>query len=229
MTETVPVPRDAVLAAVRAALADVSDVASADTRPPPASAATPSDRAALLADFAREARAVGTVVHVVATVADAGAAVATIFADARVARAVAWPTPLARAVAVSAADGSRDGLDVRFAGTDADAAAIAHADAGITEADALVAASGTLLLRAASGARTVSLLPPLHVAVVPAARVVADLGAALPASRGRDGAPDTCVTLVTGPSRTADIEKKLVVGVHGPCALHVIVVEEADC
>jgi len=215
-------PRDAVLAAVRAALSDVAGIAPEDAPPPVATAALPADRAALLADFAREARAVGTVVHVVPTSADAAPVLAAVLADARATRVVAWQSALARGVTLAAA---RDGIDVRFAGPETDAAAIAAADAGITEADALVAASGTLLLRAASGARTVSLLPALHVAVVPAARVVPDLAAALRASRGPGGAPDTCLTLVTGPSRTADIEKKLVVGVHGPCALHVIVVE----
>jgi len=102
--------------------------------------------------------------------------------------------------------------------------AVAEADLGITEADALIAASGTLVLAAHSGARSVSLLPPVHVALVPAARAVPDLAAAL----RRAGRPDTCLTLVTGPSRTADIEKKLVVGVHGPCALHVVVVEQDE-
>jgi L-lactate dehydrogenase complex protein LldG len=220
-------PRDAVLAAVRAALADVAGVAPdamADA-PPASTSASPADGAALLADFAREARAVGTVVHVVPTSADAGPVLAAILADVRTTRVVAWRSPLAHAVTLAAAG---DGIDVRFAGPETDAAAIAAADAGITEADALVAASGTLVLRAASGARTVSLLPALHVAVVPAARIVSDLGAALRASRGPGGAPDTCVTLVTGPSRTADIEKKLVVGVHGPCALHVIVIEDGE-
>jgi len=83
------------------------------------------------------------------------------------------------------------------------------------------------VLRAASGARTVSLLPALHVAVVPSARIVPDLATAL-RTRGPTGAPDTCLTLITGPSRTADIEQKLVLGVHGPCALHVILLDDAE-
>lgn len=217
-------PRDTVLAAVHTALLDVAP------SPPTISASSANaepyaDRHTLAARFVAQARAVGTVVHTVRSQADAAAVLGTLLDNAHAERVIAWPTPLARAVALSAA---ASGVDVQLADPGTAAAIVADADVGITEADALVAASGTLVLCAGTGARAVSLLPPTHVAVVPATRLVADLATALRHVRARAGAADTCVTLITGPSRTADIEKKLVVGVHGPCALHVILLDDTE-
>lgn len=73
--------------------------------------------------------------------------------------------------------------------------------------------------------RLLSLLPKVHFAVLPADRIVATLGDALAAARGAGGAPPRALTLITGPSRTADIELTLVVGVHGPKELHVLLVD----
>ncbi|MDR7401954.1 MAG: LUD domain-containing protein [Armatimonadota bacterium] len=87
-------------------------------------------------------------------------------------------------------------------------------DAGLTTAEAAVATSGTLVLACGPGRpRTTSLLPPLHVTVLPAGRVVAtleDLLAGLPRPL------PSALTLISGPSRTADIELVPVRGVHGP-------------
>ena len=224
-TTTSPMPREAILAAVRAALGDVAQTAVVAPAAGSPLSVAPVERARLLAGFTAEARAVGTVVHAASSADDAGRTLATILADVAAARVVVWPTPLARRVAHTAAPA---GVEVLVAAPGTAVDAVAQADVGVTEADALIAASGTLVLRAASGARTVSLLPPLHVAVVPSARIVPDLATALRAARGSAGAPDTCLTLISGPSRTADIEKKLVVGVHGPCALHVILVDDAE-
>jgi L-lactate dehydrogenase complex protein LldG len=87
-------------------------------------------------------------------------------------------------------------------------------DVGLTTADAAVASSGTVVVACGPGRpRATSLLPALHVAVLAADRVVAtleDLLAALPAS------VPSALTLISGPSRTADIELVPVRGVHGP-------------
>ncbi len=217
-------PRETILSAVRTALAG-------DRVPPLApiavGAADARDGAALAARFTHEARAVGTIVHEVGSRAAAvDTLVAILGAAAPAPRVVAWPTALARELA-AAAVARIVGADLLLVERTTPADAIAAADLGITEADVLVAASGTLVLRARGRARTVSLLPPTHVAVVGRERLVADLGAAL--ARVRTTAErDSCLTLITGPSRTADIEKKLVVGVHGPCTLHVVLLERTE-
>ncbi len=95
-------------------------------------------------------------------------------------------------------------------------------DAGLTTADAAVAVSGTLVLSCGPGRpRAASLLPALHVAVLPAGRIVATLDELLAA---RPASLPSALTLVTGPSRTADIELVPVRGVHGPTDVMVVVV-----
>ncbi len=99
---------------------------------------------------------------------------------------------------------------------------VAQADAGITEAQWGVAETGTIALddEAARGRRA-SLLPPLHLAVLDVARIEPTLDALLSRVAATGRLPHA-LTLVTGPSRTADIELQLVVGVHGPRELVVV-------
>ena len=96
-------------------------------------------------------------------------------------------------------------------------------DLGITTAQAAIAETGTLVLDSADERhRLVSLVPPVHIAIVAASRICETLGEALALLRnGKD--LSRAVTFVTGPSRTADIELTLTVGVHGPQELYVIV------
>jgi L-lactate dehydrogenase complex protein LldG len=72
--------------------------------------------------------------------------------------------------------------------------------------------------------RLVSVVPPVHIAIVAASRIRATLGEVLAMLRdGREVSP--AVTFITGPSRTADIELTLTIGVHGPQQLYVIIDE----
>lgn len=98
-------------------------------------------------------------------------------------------------------------------------------DAGVTTAQWGIAETGTLVLEAAAEKhRLLSLVPPLHVAVLRADRICDSIGDAL--SRLNVSANGSAaVTFITGPSRTSDIELTLTIGVHGPGALHVILVE----
>lgn len=97
-------------------------------------------------------------------------------------------------------------------------------DAGLTECDALVAQTGTLVVTSrTSGGRALSVLPPHHVVLARREQIVRDLAAALALVR-RKYAPDfpSMISLVTGPSRTGDIERILVLGAHGPKKLTVL-------
>ena len=100
----------------------------------------------------------------------------------------------------------------------------AEADVGITSADYALADPGALVLLSMSGEdRIVSLLPPVHIAVIPAGCILAgidDLFSALP----DPAAVSSCMVIIGGPSRTGDIEMSLVLGVHGPRELHLVVV-----
>jgi L-lactate dehydrogenase complex protein LldG len=95
---------------------------------------------------------------------------------------------------------------------------------GITCAQWGIAETGTLVLESAQERhRLISLLPPVHVALLPARALLGTLGEALAAVRASTGPPASrTITFVTGPSRTADIELTLVVGVHGPRELQVL-------
>lgn len=111
------------------------------------------------------------------------------------------------------------------AGVAPDARDIFEFDVGITTAQAAIAETGTLVLDAARERhRFASLVPPVHVAIVDAASIFRTLGEAL-AFIHQDGNISPAVTFVTGPSRTADIELTLAIGVHGPQELYVIVNE----
>jgi L-lactate utilization protein LutC len=99
----------------------------------------------------------------------------------------------------------------------------ATADVGITSVDYALADTGTLvLLSSPREARMISLLPPAHIAVVPRARILTgldELFSLLP----NPADSTSSMVLITGPSRTADIEQILVRGVHGPGLLSVVV------
>ncbi len=95
---------------------------------------------------------------------------------------------------------------------------------GITSVDYALADTGTLvLLSSPREARMISLLPPAHIAVVPCARLLTGLDE-LFTLQPAPAEQTSAMVLITGPSRTADIEQILVRGVHGPGELHVVLV-----
>ena len=96
-------------------------------------------------------------------------------------------------------------------------------DVGISTAQAAIAETGTLVLDSAyERHRLVSLVPPVHIAIVKASAIVETLAEAL-ALLQKDQEISPVITFITGPSRTADIELTLAIGVHGPQQLYVIV------
>lgn len=103
--------------------------------------------------------------------------------------------------------------------------ACATADVGITSADYALADTGSLVMIASPAeARLISLLPPVHIAIVPADRLLTGLDE-LYTLIPRPADLTSSMVFITGPSRTADIEQILVRGVHGPGEIHVVIVE----
>ncbi len=90
----------------------------------------------------------------------------------------------------------------------------AQADAGLSGVVAALAETGSVILASGPGlSRMATLLPPVHIAVVPRAAITTDL---FTWTAERKGEMPAAMTIVTGPSKTADIEQTLAVGVHGP-------------
>jgi L-lactate dehydrogenase complex protein LldG len=99
-------------------------------------------------------------------------------------------------------------------------------DAGFTVARSGIAATGTLIVSPDAGSpRTVSLVPPLHIALVFARSLHVDLHAAMSAERWQEAMP-TNLVMISGPSKTSDIQQTLAYGAHGPRELWVVIVEE---
>ena len=98
---------------------------------------------------------------------------------------------------------------------------------GVTGVDYAIAETGSCVIVARQGAsRLVSLLPPVHVAVVELGQVLPSLDElfALLRERFGEGDPQSYMNIITGPSRSADIEYQLVTGVHGPGEVHMVIV-----
>lgn len=89
---------------------------------------------------------------------------------------------------------------------------------GVTGCDCLVAQTGSIIVSTKSaGGRALSVLPAIHLVQARREQIVPDLPAALALLRQRyDGHWPSSISVITGPSRTADIEKILVMGAHGP-------------
>jgi L-lactate utilization protein LutC len=101
--------------------------------------------------------------------------------------------------------------------------------AAITCAEALVAQTGSVFVSSACGGRGASIVAPVHVVVATIAQLVADLDTAFARLRASGAAAkNSMLCLITGSSRTADIEKIIVMGAHGPRRLVVVLETEPD-
>jgi L-lactate dehydrogenase complex protein LldG len=139
---------------------------------------------------------------------------------------------LARRIAISDAPGleqlvKQSGCDVDEIAVTPSASDVFRFDVGVSRVQAGIADTGTLLLDSSRERhRLVSLVPAVHIALLDGSQIVGTLGEALLLLRKSEQV-SPIVTLVTGPSRTADIELTLAIGVHGPQELFVVVNEVA--
>lgn len=100
----------------------------------------------------------------------------------------------------------------------------AEADIGLSGVDAALAETGSVVVSSGAGkSRLATLLPPVHLALVPVSALTSDLFTWTAARKG-DLAANT--VLVSGPSKTADIEQTLAIGVHGPKRFIVVLYDD---
>lgn len=204
--------RSTFLARVRERLVGVMDSALPDVLPPTFA----SGDGRLFDRFAEEVGKVGGEARRV-TANEVEAAVGEVAAGAKAAVVAQGVGAFRQAVEAAL---SRAGCDALKPSREA----AASADLGITGAELAVASTGSVLVRMGSDApRVASLLPFHHLVILPEDRIVPgfeELFAAMP----QHALAASQTVLITGPSRTADIELSLVRGVHGPAQLTVLVV-----
>lgn len=105
---------------------------------------------------------------------------------------------------------------------------LATCDASVTTCEYLIARTGTIVMSAGQeSGRTVSVYAPIHICIAYTSQLVYDIKDGLQQLKEKYGANlPSLITFATGPSRTADIEKTLVVGVHGPKEVYVFLVDQ---
>jgi L-lactate dehydrogenase complex protein LldG len=197
---------------------------------PPFAPAPRADVAALVSDFMRELEAVGVKAYAPAHTAEAIDLVIRLLHASEAKELLAWADselPLEGLGAAVRAAGFVP-LDAQVpadaAGRRARLAELGRASVGLTGALAGLVDTGSLALLSGPGRpRLASLLPPVHVAILSKRALfpaMADFFAAHP-----NGVRDASnLVFITGPSRTADIEQTLTLGVHGPREVHVVLV-----
>ncbi len=151
---------------------------------------------------------------------DLKSALAELVKAEAVKKATLWTTPDLMAWDVA---GTLKALGVTIVSPQADKHLVAECELGVTGVDVALPETGTLLLRSSpERPRVVSLLPRVHLAILTPAALRPDLHQAF--TEVKD---DPYCVLVTGPSRTSDIELTLTLGVHGPKALYAWLLDEA--
>ena len=178
----------------------------------------------IAATFAERAASVGTEVHA-STRAGCCPLIASLLRREGAQR-VALDAEALTAISDLAPHLSHAGFEVV---AELEAATLAQLDAGIAWAAFGVAETGSVALAArAPGSRLVSMLPPIHLVLARESGLVPDLDTAMAQLRAWTAGPvqQPYVSLVTGASRTSDIERVLTIGVHGPRVQHVILLSD---
>lgn len=217
--------RKAILEKLRSALSGGPPFTSAESVDPSKPVVPIEADEDLLTRFRTEVERVKGVVHVTDSAAAALAVLQTLLAANGVQRATAW----------DAGDLPFDGVHAYLTASNIEVVSgpnevVETAQAGITGCDWAIAATGTLVLSTGAGrSRMASLLPPIHIALMRASQLIPrleDWMAGRYADRLQQIRTSSNITMITGCSRTADIEMSPVFGVHGPLQFHVIVLRD---
>ncbi|HJR81690.1 MAG TPA: LUD domain-containing protein [Anaerolineales bacterium] len=150
---------------------------------------------------------------------DIGSALQTLLAEQNIRKATVWETPRLRQLGVTEILNT---LGVELVSPTASKHEMALCDLGVTEADYLLPETGTLALySSAEKPRAVSLLPRVHLAIVRSETLRADMHQVFAEAKDQ-----SYLVFITGPSRTADIELTVTLGVHGPKNLYVWMIDQ---
>ncbi len=151
--------------------------------------------------------------------ADLASALKTLVEEQNIRKATVWETRALKQLEVTVILNS---LGVELVSPNAEKHEMALCDLGITEANYLLPETGTLVLHSsAAQPRAVSLLPRIHLAIVHPEMLRADLHQVFAEAKDQ-----RYLVFITGPSRTADIELTVTLGVHGPKNLYVWMIEK---
>ena len=231
--------KEAVLSAIRAGLAQalLPEASYEPPGPPPAleaGAAALTDLESLRRSFIREAQAISAQVYHPTHRTEAMNILLGIVESCGARTVLAWDKehlPLADTWGALAAAGVQV-LDTMLpedaAARDARLAELDRGAVGVTGALAGLADTGSLALPSGPGrGRLASLLPPVHVALLPVTSLYPTMAAFLATHPGVVRQASNLV-FISGPSRTADIEQTVTMGVHGPRELHVVLIPPTD-
>jgi L-lactate dehydrogenase complex protein LldG len=103
-----------------------------------------------------------------------------------------------------------------------------ESNVSITTCEYLVAQTGSILLSSKNQSRAAALFAPVHIVLARASRLTLDLKEAIAKLRQSNPKMPSAISLITGPSHTADIEGKLVTGAHGPQQLYCFVIDDRE-
>jgi L-lactate dehydrogenase complex protein LldG len=217
--------RERMLSRIRVALGHSANAPRPDNLKP-FFAKHPADNASLVDEFCEEVKRAGGVVSHVRSGAEVGQYITSLLTDVNASVAVSD----GRLIQDLGLGDLLESLGTRvLTADDSNRRALFECAIGVTTADYALADTGTLVL--VSGAekhRLISLLPPVHVCLLSPQNIFASLTQLLAHVRREQYSsttPPQVLTCITGPSRTADIEQQITMGVHGPQSLHVLMGE----
>ncbi len=228
MTHDTQAARAAILARLRQGKPPFEDVPAAPEHPLPVTQLSPTESAdpeALLARFRAEVERLGVLFQ---QAANAEGALDLLLARLRAEGAqevLVWENLPLQGVAQALESARVRPIVPKISGADRKAAyqALDAVPIGISGVDAAFATTGTLALITEAGqSRLPSLLPPLHIALLPRQNLYARPENWLHTHGAATLKRSRSVVFVTGPSRTGDIEMQIIIGVHGPKWLHII-------
>jgi L-lactate utilization protein LutC len=183
----------------------------------------PSGPSELITEFKRHIENLAGELHVFESIGNLASAIPRILHESDPLQCRSHRSPLIEMIKKSNHQAS---LYLTFIdGEEIDSISFADFAVGITGADFLIARTGSILLKTISaGGRRLSVLPPTHLVIAETSCLVFSLDQALK-KLGEQGDPWGYATIITGPSRTSDIEKQLVLGAHGPKRLIILLLK----